>query len=194
METRVWTRGSFLPRRTVRRTVAAVLLSAAAGAVATSAWADSISIGFEGPSYTIGSLDGQNGWGGQTPPGIAVDTNIDQAVSSADAHTGSQSYRESSFYTTGSFGNQMFSPSLTDRAGEASSAADGFAGGTLQQRFMSTVWFKSTVLVPQDSHVVYSADRGDGARMTWVQVSDNTTPQADGRAGLSVSFNDYKVP
>jgi len=57
-------------------------------------------------------------------------------VTSALAHAGLQSFRESSFYTTGSFGcDQIFSPSLTNRAGETSSVADGMAGGTLQQRF-----------------------------------------------------------
>jgi hypothetical protein len=32
------------------------------------ALADSIAIDFESPAYTTGSIDGQNGWGGQTPP------------------------------------------------------------------------------------------------------------------------------
>ncbi len=183
-------------------------------------YADTIAIDLESPAYTTGSIDGQNGWGGQDPPGfpvIVVNPSIDQAVSSDDAHTGSQSYRESSFFTTGSFGDQVFSPSLTDRAGEPGSTSGGFAGGTLQPRFTSTVWFKSATAGAQDSHVVISPDRGDGARMSWIQVSDNVTDPPstcsdsgnpclvnadcpgfvclpDGRSGLSVSFYDYRAP
>ncbi|MEO6025747.1 MAG: hypothetical protein ABIR79_02630 [Candidatus Binatia bacterium] len=160
----------------------------------TSGRADSVSVDFEPPSYTTGSINSQNGWGGQTPPGIPVNGSIDQEVTAADAHGGIQSYRESSFFTSGSFGDQVFSPSLGDRAGEASSSADGLAGGTLQQRFTATVWFKSVTGAAQDSHVVISPDRGDGARMSWVQVSDNLVDPGDGRSGLSVSFFDYRDP
>ena len=180
--------------------------------------ADSLSIGFESPTYTTGSIDGQDGWGGQNPPGIAVNGSIDQGVTGPAAHTGTQSYRESSSFTSGSFGDQVFSPSLTDRAGEPGSVDGGFAGGTLQPRFTSTFWFKSATGAVQDNHVVISADRGDGARMSWIQISDNMadpgatcanspygpcttdadcsgfTCLPDGRSGLSVSFNDYRAP
>jgi len=179
--------------------------------------ADSIAIDFESPAYTTGSVDGQNAWGGQNPPGIAVNGSIDQGVTNSDAHTGSQSYRESSVFTSGTFGDQVFSPSLTDRAGEPGSVAGGFAGGTLQPRFTATIWFKSVTATGQDAHVVISPDRGDGARMSWIQVSDNVTDPtptcsdsgnpctqdsdcpgftclADGRSGLSVSFFDYRQP
>ncbi|MCC6847014.1 MAG: hypothetical protein IT294_00835 [Deltaproteobacteria bacterium] len=162
--------------------------------VAPRAYADTIAIDFENPPYTTGSIDGQAGWGGQNPPGIAINTNIDQEVSSAQAHSGTQSFRESSDYTIGSFGDQTFSPSLTDRAGEVSSAADGLAGGALQPRLVGSVWFKSATGAAQDSHVVMSLDRGDGARMSWIQVSDNVVDPGDGRQGLSVSFYDYRVP
>jgi hypothetical protein len=168
--------------------LAATLLAPDAGR------ADTVTVDFEPPAYAPGSIDGQGGWGGQNPPGIAVNGSIDQEVTAADAHGGVQSYRESSFFTSGSFGDQVFSPSLVDRAGEASSGADGLAGGTLQQRFTATVWFKSTTGAAQDSHVVISPDRGDGARMSWVQVSDNVADPGDGRSGLSVSFLDYRVP
>src|SRR5205085_5458723 len=109
-------------------------------------------------------------------------------------HTGAQSYRESSSLTSGTFGDQVYSPSLTDRAGEPGSIDGGFAGGTLQPRFTATVWFKSTTAGAQDSHVVVSPDRGDGARMSWIQVSDNIVDPGDGRSGLSVSFYDYRNP
>jgi parallel beta-helix repeat protein len=222
-----------------RNVLALIAAAALVASSASRAHADSISVGFESPSYTTGSINGQNGWGGtqvcqggananagclaasECPGGtcapIPVNGSIDQAVTSADAHSGTQSYRESSAYTSGSFGDQVFGPSLTDRAGEPGSTAAGFAGGTLQPRFTSTMWFKSATGAVQDGHVVISPDRGDGARMSWIQVSDNVadpTPTcsdsgnpcvtnadcpgytclADGRHGLSVSFYDYREP
>jgi hypothetical protein len=179
--------------------------------------ADSIAIDFESPAYTTGSIDGQNGWGGQTPPGVPVNPSFDQEVAAAMPHGGSQAFRMSSVVTSGSFGDMPFSPSLTDRAGEPGSIAGGFAGGTLRPRFTATVWFKSATAGAQDSHVVISPDRGDGARMSWIQVSDNVTDPPstcadsgnpcttnaecapytclpDGRSGLSVSFYDYRAP
>ncbi|HEY2387152.1 MAG TPA: hypothetical protein VGK30_09335, partial [Candidatus Binatia bacterium] len=192
---------------------------AAAALVASSApraHADSRTIGFESPTYTTGSIDGQDGWGGQG--GGPINPAFDQAVTGAGAHSGSQSFRESSATASGSFSDQTFSPSLTDRAGEPGSIDGGFAGGVLQPRFTSTLWFKSATGAVQDSHVVISADRGDGARMSWIQISDNVadpgstcanypygacttnadcsgfTCLPDGRSGLSVSFSDYRVP
>ena len=169
------------------------LAAAASLALAAPARADSLAIGFEPPAYALGSIDGQDGWGGSNPPGIAINPSIDQEVSAAAAHTGAQSFRMSSDYTSGAFGNQVFSPSLTDRAGEVSSVANGLAGGTVQQRFTATIWFRSATAGAQDSHVVISPDRGDGARMSWVQVSDNVVDPGDGRQGLSVSFYDYRA-
>src|SRR2546426_7824994 len=40
--------------------------------------ADSSSINFEPPAYSPGSIQGQNGWGGQNPPGIPINPAIDQ--------------------------------------------------------------------------------------------------------------------
>ncbi len=172
----------------------ALIVGAALLAGIGSARADSISVDFESPAYNVGSIDGQDGWGGQTPPGIPVNSSIDQGVTGALAHAGSRSFRESSSFTSGSFGDQIFSPSLTDEAGEPGAIAGGFSGGVLRPRFTATFWFHSVTGSAQDSHVVVSADRGDGARMSWIQVSDNVTDPGDGRVGLSVSLNDYRVP
>ena len=161
-------------------------------------YADSRTIGFENPPYTTGSIDGQDGWGGQTPPGVPINPSIDQEVSAVTARTGSQSFRMSSFYANGSFADWPFSPSLTDGAGEPGASSDGFTGGTLQPRFTATIYFKSAVPTVQDSHVTLSPDRGDGARMSWIRVSDNVTDPSeftnDARQGLSVSFLDYAIP
>ena len=173
----------------------ALMAGAALLAAIGSARADSISIGFE-PPYTPGSINAQQGWGGQNPPGIPINTNIDQAVTTAASHSGTQSFRESSVFTSGTFGDQIFSPSLTDAAGEPGAISGGFSSGPAQPRFTATYWFRSATPVAQDAHVVVSPDRGDGARMSWIQVSDNIVDPApaDGRQGLSVSFYDYRVP
>jgi hypothetical protein len=159
---------------------------------AASVHADTFSTSFEAPDYTIGSIDMQNGWGGQNPPGIPINTSVDQGVTAADAHTGSQSFRMSSVFTSGSFGDQTFSPSLLEEAGETGAIDGGFSSGPPLPRFTATYYFKSATGAPQDSHVVVSPDRGDGARMSWIQVSDNTTDPGDGRSGMSVSFYDYR--
>src|SRR5512140_63019 len=156
------------------RRISLILLCACIGAAAR-AHADTRTINFENPPYAVGSIGGQDGWGGQTPPGIAVNGSIDQQVSAVMAHGGSQSYRESSVFTTNSFGDQVFSPSLVDGAGEPGAITGGFTGGTLQPRFTATFWVHSATAGAQNAHVVVSPDRGDGARMSWVQVSDNAT-------------------
>src|SRR5262249_15275730 len=152
-------------------------------------------IGFEPSAYSPGSIDTQAGWGGENvPPMIPVNPSIDQGVTGAAAHSGTQSFRESSVFTSGSFGDQIFSPSLVKRAGEPRAPPDGFTGGTLQPRFTATFWFHSVTSTAQNSHVVLSPDRGDGARMSWIQVSDSVVDPGDGTSGLSVSFFDYRVP
>src|SRR6185503_13785084 len=105
----------------------ALTLAAALLAAGATARADSLTIGFENPPYVTGSIDGQDGWGGQTPPGIAINGAIDQAVSTISPRTGTQDFRISSVFTSGSFGDQTFSPSLTNSAGEPGAIDGGFA-------------------------------------------------------------------
>jgi hypothetical protein len=94
------------------------LLSLFAAAVL---YADSLTINFEPLAYHTGSIDMQNGWGGQNPPGIPINPLIDQEVVtnvSAPASFGKQSWRISNAFTEGSFGDMPFSPSLANEAGE----------------------------------------------------------------------------
>jgi hypothetical protein len=81
--------------------VALVVLSAV---FIGSSYADTKGINFESPAYTTGSINGQNGWGGQNPPGIPINPGIDQAIvtngSGAPASFGAQSWRLSNFYTS----------------------------------------------------------------------------------------------
>jgi uncharacterized repeat protein (TIGR01451 family) len=144
-----------------------------------------------GQGYIPGSIDGQQGWGGSGTP---VDPLIDQAVvlntaypAAATGTFATQSFRMSNAHTSGSFGDQVFSPSLTDEAGELSAVSDGFADGARQTRFEATWDFTSATGAPQPGlSTVVSPDRGDGARMSWIQMTDT------GGTGLEVNFQDYQ--
>jgi hypothetical protein len=152
-------------------------------------YADTLMIDFEAShGYSPGSIQGQNGWGGQNPPGIPINLLIDQTIVtngvSAPASFGAQSWRISNAYTSGSFGDMPFSPSLVNEAGETQ-ALNGngvftFSGGTRQNHFEAQWAFASTdPLGPEtDSYVSVSPDRGDGARMG---VGNRTAVHSDKR-------------
>src|SRR3989442_15469453 len=77
--------------------------------------ADSSSINFEPPAYSPGSIQGQNGWGGQNPPGIPINPAIDQEIETnwlgPPASFGKQTWRLSNFSTAWSVAEMRFSPS-----------------------------------------------------------------------------------
>src|ERR1700687_1508234 len=160
--------------------------------------ADSRTIAFEpGQGYHLGSIQDQPGvtpppagWGGQTPPGIPINPLIDQAVvNSAGRPTsfGAQSWRISNYYTSGTFGDMPFSPSLTNEAGETQAQNGGFSGGTRQNHFDAQWSFTSadpTNPVETDSYVSISPDRGDGARMSYIRLEDHPR-------GIEVHFAGY---
>ncbi len=90
--------------------------------------------------------------------------------------------------TSGCFGDQTFSKSLADEAGETSAMGDGMSGGTRKTHFEAQWDFASTVPGAEQPglSVVASPDRGDGARMSWIQMADMPT-------GLEVNFYDYQT-
>jgi hypothetical protein len=158
--------------------------------------ADSSSINFEPPAYSTGTIQGQNGWGGQNPPGIPINPAIDQEIVinglGAPASFGTQSWRLSNFYTAGSFGDMPFSPSLVNEAGETQAlngnGAFTFSGGVRQNHFEMRWAFAS--LDPNgtgenDSYFSVSPDRGDGARMSYIRIEDHVS-------GIQVFFDDYQ--
>jgi len=167
-------------------------------------YADSLMIGFEASqNYSPGSIQGQNGWGGQNPPGIAINPLIDQAVvangPSAPSSFGGQSWRISNAYTSGSFGDMPFSPSLANEAGE-SMAKNGvgvvtFSGGIRQNHFETQWAFTSadptgggtdcSTTSVTCSYLSMAPDRGDGARMSYIRLEDDFS-------GLRVFFDDYQ--
>ena len=169
---------------TRRRVVMAVILGlllVSLGALTASA--DSQVIDFE--SYTVGNINGQDGW-------IKTNANFDAAIVNQSTFGlaypafGSRSLRISNAYTVGSFGDQTFSKPLVDEAGETSAANNGMSGGTRQPYYEATFDFASTVPGAEQPGLMVgvSPDRGDGARMSLFRLYDKP-------AGLEVEFYDF---
>lgn len=140
--------------------------------------ADSTTIDFE--AFSVGSPNGQDGWSatGAYDHQIVENTGITEF--------GARSLRISNAVTSGSFGDQTFSKSTANEAGETTAEGDG-TSGPLQPHFEAQWQFASTIPTAEQPglSVTASPDRGDGARMSWVQMTD--TPD-----GLAVNFNDYR--
>ena len=136
-------------------------------------------ITFETPTYTLGNINGQDGWSKTGP--------FDSAVSATTVPGfGSQALRISNAITSGSFGDQTFSKSLPNEAGEISAVNNGLSGGTRQNYFEMEFNIASAVPGAQQPGLSMSVspDRGDGARMSYLRFED----QAD---GIHVFFADY---
>jgi hypothetical protein len=137
---------------------------------AVSATAGTLTVGFESPAYTVGNINGQDGWSKTGP--------YDAAVSSGGAFAGSQSLRISNGVASGSFGDQTFTPHLAVPAGEST------VPGAVNT-FLSSWYFKSVTGELQDGlGISVSADNGAGARMTYVRMGDDATN------GMNLQFYD----
>ena len=138
---------------------------------ATAATADTIgSINFE--TYNTGSINGQQGWM-KTGPFDATVNNVAQRYG-----FGNQALRISDAVTSGSFGDQTFSPGLASAAGESTNMKlfnSSFRVGTTQDALQPGL------------HVSVSPDSGDCGRMTYVRFED----QVD---GVHVFFDDVTNP
>lgn len=142
------------------------------------AFADSLSVNFEDPPYTVGSINGQDSWSATGP--------YDQGVVSSPVISGAQSLRLSNAVTSGSFGDQTFSKSLVNEAGEADSTSAGMSGGIRQNHFEAQFDFASTQLAEQPGlFVSVSPDRGDGSRMSYLGFEDTA-------GGIDVLFYDVQ--
>jgi len=161
-----------------------ILLAGIVGTIAISqmtkfAAADSTSVTFESPTYTLGNINGQDGWSKTGPYDVAV-----IATSSLPAGFGAQSLRVSNAVTSGSFGDQTFSKSLVNEAGEASSTNNGMSGGTRQNHFEAEFSFASASTTQQPGlSMSVSPDRGDGSRMSYLRFVDDVN-------GIDVYFDD----
>ena len=97
---------------------------------------------------------------------------------------GSQALEISDAATSGSFGDQTFSPGLADEAGESGADNAGLSGGLRQPHFDASFMIgTSQATVQPGLHMTVSPDRGDGARMSYLRFED----QAD---GVHVFFED----
>jgi hypothetical protein len=147
--------------------------------------ADSTTIDFEG--FSTGTVNAQDGWSstGAAGSGCAVYDHLIVDNTYGYASFGAKSLRMSNAVTSGCFNDHTFSKSLVDEAGEASAVNNGLSGGTRQPYFEAQWDFASTVpeTVQSGLSVVASPDRGDGARMSWVQMRDES-------GGLAIAFNE----
>jgi hypothetical protein len=147
------------------------------------------------PYYYVGPIDTQDDW---TSTGAAgggcgavldhqvVDNAVQPLTSYSYPSFGGQSLRLSNAVTTGCFGDQTFSKRLPVGAtGEPDAEGVEFekVAGPIKNHFEAQWDFASTVPDAEqpDLSVVASPDRGDGSRMSWVQM-------ADARNGLEVNF------
>lgn len=135
-------------------------------------------------NFTVGSPNGQFGWSSTGPYDHKISDN--SLYPNAPSAFGTRSLRISNAVTSGSFGDQTFSDSAANEAGETTATNGGMSGGTRQNFYQFSIAFTSaTGSYQAGQSVVLSPDRGDGARMSWVQIMDTPT-------GLQVNFNEYK--
>ena len=146
------------------------------------------------PWYLPVSINGQDDWSslGSAGSGCALYDHrvVLNAAGSYNYPTfGVQSLRLSNAVTSGCFGDQTFSKRLANAAGESDADGGGFVlPGSVTQNHFEAQWdFASTVPNAEqpDLSVVASPDRGDGSRMSWVQMTD--TPD-----GLDINFFDVQ--
>jgi hypothetical protein len=163
--------------RTARLVI--TLISVVVVAIAASAaFGDSIGpITFEPPAYTVGNINGQQGWMMTGPYDVAV-----ASVSSFPAASGygfeTQALRMSNAVVSGGFGDQTFSPGLASPAGEATTKNHfeaSFQIGTTQASFQPGLYMS------------VSPDDGNGSRMSYLRFEDH----AD---GVHVFFDDVTDP
>jgi len=143
--------------------------------------ADVTALDIEAPTYTIGNINGQDGWKKTGPFDQVVDS------SSGTAGFGLQSVRISNAVVSGSFGDQLFTKPVANEVGEASANNAGLSGGSRRTHFESGFDIASTVPGAEQPGLAFStsADRGDGARETYLRFADSPT-------GLQVYFIDYQ--
>jgi hypothetical protein len=166
-----------------------LLVLALAWALASAAGADTLGpITFESSQgYVLGDINLQPAFpgSGSLPNGRwsklgPYDVNV-ASVSGYPAASGygfgSQALQISDAVTSGSFGDQTFSPGLADEAGESQAENAGLSGGLRQPHFDASFLIGvSQTAVQPGLHMTVSPDRGDGARMSYLRFED----QADG--------------
>jgi hypothetical protein len=146
--------------------------------IASSAKADTVGpITFEPTTYTLGNINGQDGWMKTGPYDVAVaDVSLFPAASGYGF--GSQALRLSDAITSGSFGDQTFSKALASPAGETAS----------KSHFDANFSIGTTLATEQlGLHMSVSPDPGDGSRMSYLRFEDHID-------GVHVFFDDVTNP
>jgi hypothetical protein len=132
-------------------------------------------------TFGNGSVNGQNGWQSTGSYDQAIVDNTYGFNS-----FGCKSLRLSNAVASGSFGDQTFSYSTANEAGESDSTSNGQSGGTRQNHYEAQFDVASTSQSQQTSlSLSVAPDRGDGSRMSYLRLAD----QAD---GIHVFFVDVQ--
>jgi hypothetical protein len=135
--------------------------------------------------YTLGDINAQPLLSNSLPNGKWMKTGpydvhvvpVSTYPDAAGYGFGSQAMQISDAVTSGSFGDQTFSPGLGDEAGESGAFNAGLSGGLRQPHFDASFLIGTTQSTVQPGlHMSVSPDRGDGARMSYLRFED----QADG--------------
>ena len=130
-------------------------------------------------NLSLGSVNGQGGWMSTGP----YDQEIVSNSYGFDSF-GCKTLRLSNGVASGSFGDQTFSFSNANEAGETLATNGGQSGGIRQNHYEAQFDFTSTQLTQQPGlSISVSPDRGDGSRMSYLRFVDNTN-------GIDVFFDD----
>ena len=114
--------------------------------------------------YVTGNINGQQGWMKTGPYDVAVAA-VAAFPAAADYRFGTQALRLSDASTSGSFGDQTFSPGLTSPAGE----------GTAASHFDASFSIGTALATEQVGlHTSVSPDDGNGSRMSYLRFEDQT--------------------
>jgi hypothetical protein len=137
-------------------------------------------ITFETPTYTLGNINGQDGWMKTGPYDATV------SPSGGTAGIGAQSLRISNAVTNSSFGDMTFSRPLVNEAGETGAVNGGFSGGARQSSYQIQFNLASVTpgAVQTGLAMSIAPDRGDGARMSYLRFEDQND-------GIHVIFDEY---
>lgn len=159
-----------------RLIVLAAIVFAALGLAGIASADTSGPISFESPTYTVGNVNGQNGWSntGGYDANVALVSTFPAA--SAYGSFNAQALQISNSMTSGSFGDQTFAPLLVA----------GAAAGTTVQHFTASFAIGTTTSSEQTGlSISVSPDNGQGARMSYLRFEDQTN-------GVHVFFDQAK--
>jgi hypothetical protein len=166
-------------RRPLKRMLVLASLVAAVGVFAAVAYAETMKIITFEPDqgYVTGNINGQQGWSKTGAFDVEVESVADYPAA-AGYGFGTQALRLSDAVTSGSFGDQTFTPGLEEPAGEAPAA-----------KYFRASFDIGTALATYQPGLSMSVspDDGQGSRMSYLRFDD----QAD---GVHVYFDDATNP